>query len=302
MTSLLLSMPPMHHATPAVALPPAKCSHPPDPRPASEPSHAQLIRFSRHIGGSQESDQVELLACWVHVSCWKVDVVVCVCPEPGSLSLSLSTVPQRANWFRQCEDRQTNRHRLSQTMREDRHLAAPQPTPSLILHSPPPCFLPPAYGNKLSLSQSMQGRGLGLYLLRLSDLPPFLTKSFPVLSNWPVATPCHWWRLGAEPRQVKPEQNELCAIQIFKINVMDIFSEENVSFACLSCMYISFIYRWGLYLPTKGTRLSQMSMLSIRMTVWRICTSGCGSNDVDPKEDFHNVQKDMNTLTGSFSI
>lgn len=127
-----------------------------------------------------------------------------------------------------------------------------------------PASLLPAYGNKLSLSQSLQRRGLGLYVFP-SLISRLLPQSCPVLSNWPVATPGHWWSLGAEPRQAKPEQNGLCAIRIFKCDGHFLWGK--CIFACLSCMYISFIYCWGLYFPTRGTWFSQMSVLSIRMTM-----------------------------------
>lgn len=151
----------------------------------------------------------------------------------------------------------------AQTQPDDAIGQAPRPPPP---PPPPPPYVPLTAINSPWANQCKQERLWSVSSPPLSDLPPSSLPSppqpRPVLSNRPLAPPGHRWSLGAEPRQTR-----LCAIRIFKINVMDIFSEENVSFACLSCMYISFTYCWGLYFPTKGTGFPQMSVLSIRMTM-----------------------------------
>lgn len=184
-------------------------------------------------------------------------VFAAISPEPAHLEAFPSLCPQFHRGQIDFDSVRTDRQTSTDSARWcNRTGTSPSlnPTPFPHRYSLFPASLPPAYGNKLSPSRSMQGRGLDLYRFP-SLISPILPLSCLLVSNWPVATRGLWWSLCAQPHQAEPEQNRLCAVRIFKINVMDIFSEENVSFACLSCMYIPFIYRWGSYVPMKGKKL-----------------------------------------------
>lgn len=137
---------------------------------------------------------MELFECWVYFSCWRVVVVsasmcpgcVCCCfSKTAHLEASPSLCPQfhrgQIDFDSVRTDRQTDSARRCD--RTGTSLPLNQPLPL-------PASLPPAYGNKLSLSQSMQGRGLGLYHPPISPLPPLIPPLCCLTGQSPA--PGHW--------------------------------------------------------------------------------------------------------------
>lgn len=163
-----------------------------------------------------------------------------ISPEPANLEASPSLCPQfhrgQIDFDSVRTDRQTSTDSARWIGQAPRR---PWIQPTFLILTPPlfPASLPPAYGNKLSPSRTMQGRGLDLYFSLL--ISPIFPLSCLLVSNWP-----HRATGEASVHQAKPEQNRLCAVRIFKINVMDISLRKRIF--CLSFMHVhSFLYITG---------------------------------------------------------
>lgn len=215
--------------------------------PASHPSHSQLIWWNQpsccrtwRTRLSRVFRLLDLLLMLefsrgfcLHVSCLCLLLFLLSQPtwKPLPLFVHSSTEGKLISTVWGQTDKQTQPRRCDRT---GTSLTPGQPLPPSSLLP----YLPLTAINSPQASQCKEETWFCIF--SPSDLTPSSLNSSPVLSNWPVAALGQWWSLGAKPHQAKPEQNGLRAIRIFKINVMDIFSEENVSFACLSCMYIYF--------------------------------------------------------------
>lgn len=276
LTPRLLAMPPVHHAAP-VTLSPANCTHPPNPlraHPASDPLvHTCLIVTLQEVKG-----QMKWRGFICHIGGWAwfpplrvswLCLLLFLLSQPTWKPLPLFVHSSTEGKLISTVWGQTDKR--AQTQPDDAIGQAPRcpsanpfPRPPLLF----PASLSPAYGNKLSLSQSMKGRGSGLYLFpSLISLPP----------SSPASALC--CLTGRQPRRAageasaqsraKPNQNKTDSVPseyskstwwTFSLRKMYLLL---VFHACTFLLYIA-----GDYISSpKEPDFPEVSVLSITVTM-----------------------------------